>query len=1035
MIRLSATQLSQGDTSRDREIGACSVCDNDQIGVIRSTGRLRKHGPRSAPCGGYNSLPVEGSVRIRDTSASSTSQYNDRGNVITEISDDGPTAPTGSSLDDTLTEDSESPSGVNSFTHPMKSSRPILKRIPKGVRGAAASLLSVLITAVLENRTSLIAWSRLLGFAQCFSNPPRGGRSRNLTTLLLRQIESYATESNRAVTRPTSTEGESKPPTRLLRSRDTAKTNPSEKPEAIAKRASLKLEDGDVRGAIRILSSSETIAPRDAATFEILKTLHPPRPPDRRPAPTTSTAPIQVTPISVRKAIMSFPNGSAGGPDGLRPRHLKDLLIGAEDDHPLLQRITELMNLILDGSTPTAVRPILFGASLTAITKQAGGIRPIAVGYLWRRLSGKLVCNHVSARMAALLSPHQLGFGVKGGAEAGVRAARRFITNLPDNEVMIKIDFRNAFNTLRRDVIMEAVKENIPEVLNYALSAYDNDSRLQFGEFNISSEEGAQQGDPLGPLYFCLAIHKILENMQSKLVMAYLDDMVLAGEASVVAEDFLRLEAEGNRIGLSLNRHKCEVIGHSTYTRSIFTDNGIILQDTDINNATLLGAPLTDGVALEETLVKKVHELKTMSGRLDLLPAHDALYMLQHVVSTPKLMYLLRTSPCMDRRELVDYDLQLRSTLSSVLNIDLSEDRWQQASLPVRWGGLGVRGAVMLAPSAYLASAASTTQLVSRLTEKCALLSEDPYVAKALASWSAGVRPTATPPLDSSAVRQRSWDDTRCDYIADMVSQQANSPAEKARLLAIRAPGAGSWLKAMPLTAVGLKLDDATLRVAVGLRLGAPLVHPHNCSCGEAVLPDGRHGLSCRKSAGRQSRHGQLNDILLRAFNSIGITSMREPTGLCRGSENRPDGVTVVPWRRGKNLAWDATCADTFAVSHLPGTSVTAGAAARTAEANKRLKYQNLIDTVEFVPVAAETLGSWGPEGYELITELGRRISVVKKEPLSGAYLLQRLSIAIQRGNAYCVLATCPQQPLPGRFTTLPTRLDSIANADYNFKR
>ena len=245
----SSTQLSQGDTSR--EIGTCGVCDNDQIGVIRSTGRLRKHGPRSAPCTGYNSLPVEGSVRLRDTRASSSADYNDPGETINETSDNGPVEST--NLDDTLTDDSESSSGP--FAHPIKPSRPILKRIPKGVRGAAASLLNVLITAVLENRTSLKAWSRLLGFASCLSNPPRGGRSRNLTTLLLRQIESYSTESNRTVSRPTCTSAESEPklPTRLLRSRETTKTNPYQKPEEIAKRATAKLEDGDVRGAIRIL--------------------------------------------------------------------------------------------------------------------------------------------------------------------------------------------------------------------------------------------------------------------------------------------------------------------------------------------------------------------------------------------------------------------------------------------------------------------------------------------------------------------------------------------------------------------------------------------------------------------------------------------------------------------------------------------------------------------------------------------------------------------------------------------------------------
>ena len=53
----------------------------------------------------------------------------------------------------------------------------------------------------------------------------------------------------------------------------------------------------------------------------------------------------------------------------------------------------------------------------------------------------------------------------------------------------------------------------------------------------------------------------------------------------------------------------------------------------------------------------------------------------------------------------------LRTGLSTILNVDLSGDQWLQASLPVRDGGLGIRSAVMLAPSAFLASAAGTTEL------------------------------------------------------------------------------------------------------------------------------------------------------------------------------------------------------------------------------------------------------------------------------------------------------------------------------------
>ena len=51
------------------------------------------------------------------------------------------------------------------------------------------------------------------------------------------------------------------------------------------------------------------------------------------------------------------------------------------------------------------------------------------------------------------------------------------------------------FNTLRRDVILEAVERHIPELLPYASASYSGDSDLQFGEFLAArSQEGAQQG-------------------------------------------------------------------------------------------------------------------------------------------------------------------------------------------------------------------------------------------------------------------------------------------------------------------------------------------------------------------------------------------------------------------------------------------------------------------------------------------------------------------------------------------------------------
>jgi hypothetical protein len=86
---------------------------------------------------------------------------------------------------------------------------------------------------------------------------------------------------------------------------------------------------------------------------------------------------------------------------GLRPQHLKDLLLGVADDYPLLVGITYLINLPLGGLMPTPARGTLFGATLLAIAKKTGGSRPIAMGYVWRRLAAKVACNYIRVPNAA----------------------------------------------------------------------------------------------------------------------------------------------------------------------------------------------------------------------------------------------------------------------------------------------------------------------------------------------------------------------------------------------------------------------------------------------------------------------------------------------------------------------------------------------------------------------------------------------------------------------------------------------------------
>ena len=80
----------------------------------------------------------------------------------------------------------------------------------------------------------------------------------------------------------------------------------------------------------------------------------------------------------------------------------------------------------------------------------------------------------------------------------------------------------------------------------------------------------------------------------------------------------------------------------------------------------------------------------------------------------PKLLYTLRTSPCAGNPLLTKLDEILRDGFSAKMNVQLTDDQWNQASLPVQHGGLGLRSACMLAP-AFLASAAATLELPNEI--------------------------------------------------------------------------------------------------------------------------------------------------------------------------------------------------------------------------------------------------------------------------------------------------------------------------------
>ena len=217
----------------------------------------------------------------------------------------------------------------------------------------------------------------------------------------------------------------------------------------------------------------------------------------------------------------------------------------------------------------------------------------------------------------------------------------------------------------------------------------------------------------------------------------------------------------------------------------------------------------------------------------------------------------------------------------------------------------------------------------------------------------------------------------------------------------------GAWLNAPPISSLGLRMDDEVVRIAVGLRLGVPLCHPHSCChCGAAVDKRATHGLSCYKSEGRHSRHAAINNIIKRSLAAAQIPSLLEPSGLCRSDGKRPDGVTIIPWKTRRTLVWDATCTDTFAASHIVHATKGARAVAALVEEKKKVKYLDLAKTHHFVAVAVETTGAMGTDALDFFADIGSRVRAISNEAQSHSFILQQVSVALQRNNAASVLGT-----------------------------
>ena len=172
---------------------------------------------------------------------------------------------------------------------------------------------------------------------------------------------------------------------------------------------------------------------------------------------------------------------------------------------------------------------------------------------------------------------------------------------------------------------------------------------------------------------------------------------------------------------------------------------------------------------------------------------------------------------------------------------------------------------MFIAPSAFLASSTSTQQLQALLLSKCTWQLSDQHFDNVMDDWCQLHYPVL-PPIGTNASKQRSRDMSSVDATFNSLFAAQPNDYHRSRFTAVKAHHSGDWLNVQFSISCGVRMKDDTIRVAVGLRLGACLCEPHQCTCGNMVYTRGKHGLPCKRSAWITLRHNYINDLIYHAL-------------------------------------------------------------------------------------------------------------------------------------------------------------------------
>jgi len=717
----------------------------------------------------------------------------------------------------------------------------------------------------------------------------------------------------------------------------------------------LMREEGQYGKAAKSLCASG-VAPANQDTLHQLKLLHPV---SSLPTP-TSTDGIRSFQISVDNigiALRSFPKGTGGGRSGLRVGHLLSMF--SVDLPGFGQRLATLLQILADGKAPGELAPFIASAPLTPLLKKDLTIRPIAVGEVLRRIVSKIALAAVLDKAVDKLKSSQVGIGVPNAIESillGLNAIfSSDIEGYATKKGALLVDFSNAFNRVNRQAFFEDVAQDFPEILAWVQYTYGCAAYLFVGEDWISSTTGVQQGDPLGPLLFCVVLHRLLTKLTKITsdqpndllvkIVAFLDDVTIIASPDQARTALRLIKEEGPALGLYIS-----------LTKSVYwspSADGVEWDPSDSCPASFSpGIELLGGcIATTQTYagavaMKRVQKFSSaVTTMLKIKDPQLCLLLLRSCVGMPKLNYCWRVnSPSALCAAAGQADIVIVDALANIICNGLKSPgnfALQLASLPVALSGLGVSLPSDVLKFAHLAATIDTMGL--RKTLFPSILSNHSsleLISEAfIQQLSSEVRsdpilgvlrrdPMCLGPHSQKVLARLFYSSKRML----LLSSVALTNQHKYQLMATNKLDcaifdgkslASQWLFALPNPSMGQTMSAEIYRTALQFRLLMPLF-PMSCPCPANKCKQtrdiyGHHLLSCKGDGNTHTiRHNNVAKALCNLANATGVTAHFNPKLQLYGTDNhgRPHAFKPADILFS-NLSTTAVCCDMTIVSPL----------------------------------------------------------------------------------------------------------------------